>query len=647
MAKHTAPQNTVPKDTAQKNTAPKSRLRGWCGRFVRDLASNPVRYAALATAGLLQAWSLAWPWGGQALGWLQVLAQAAAVAALAAPDVSGGIADGAARFKAGFWRGWCFATVWLATTFWWLYVSMHLYGGLPSVLAALAVLLLAAFLALYYALACGVWLWARAGLGAAGQVLLWAVLWLLAELCRGVFFTGFPWGAIGYAHIDGALAGFAPWVGVYGIGALAAVFSGWLYVAGAALVQAMRQRTYAKAGQGEYGRRMVDGWRVVVSAPITAVLLIACVCSAGIWLKRGQIAAYAQAQSAPATRPALRVALLQGNIAQNEKFIPNGGVQTALQWYGEQLHGAQALPHGSQSGSQPSQTVNLQPEPKADSHADSQPDLIVLPETALPLPPAYLPEGYWDDLLHRFATGKQAALIGIPAGNRLAGFTNAIVGLVPGGAHAVGNAPLHDLSLPESAQPAYSYAKHHLVPFGEFVPTGFGWFVRMMRIPLGNLQRGTLVQPRLLLHGERIQPNICYEDLFGEELAASFSDPATAPTMLVNLSNIAWFGDTVAIDQHRHISRMRAIELARPMLRATNTGATAVISPTGQVLHELPRLQRGVLHASVRGVDGQTTFFAQWAAHWGLWPLWVLGAAVAMACCWQARKNSLQPQAQA
>ena len=126
MAKHTAPQNTVPKDTAQKNTAPKSRLRGWCGRFVRDLASNPVRYAALATAGLLQAWSLAWPWGGQALGWLQVLAQAAAVAALAAPDVSGGIADGAARFKAGFWRGWCFATVWLATTFWWLYVSMHL-----------------------------------------------------------------------------------------------------------------------------------------------------------------------------------------------------------------------------------------------------------------------------------------------------------------------------------------------------------------------------------------------------------------------------------------------------------------------------------------------------------------------------------------
>ena len=616
MAKHTAP----------KNTAQKSRLQGWCGWLVRDLASNPVRYLLLLAAGLLQAWSLAWPWGGQALGWLQVLALAAAVGVLAVPDASGGIADGAARFKAGFWRGWCFATVWLATTFWWLYVSMHLYGGLPSVLAALAVLLLAAFLAFYYALACGVWLWARAWLGAVGQVLLLAALWLLAELCRGVFFTGFPWGAIGYAHIDGALAGFAPWVGVYGIGAIAAAFSGLLYVAGAALVQAMHQSKYAKAGQGEYGRRMADGWRVTLSKPVLAVLAMVCVCGTGIWQKRGQIQAYELLQTASATRPALRVALLQGNIAQNEKFIPNGGVQTALQWYGEQLHGVQ---------------TDLQP----NLQNSLQPDLLVLPETALPLPPAYLPEGYWDDLLHRFASGRQAALIGIPAGHRQAGFTNAIVGLVPGGAHAVGNAPLHDLSLPESAQPAYSYAKQHLVPFGEFIPFGFTWFVRMMRIPLGNLQRGALVQPRLLLHGERIQPNICYEDLFGEELAASFADPVTAPTMLVNLSNIAWFGDTVAIDQHRHISRMRAIELERPMLRATNTGATAIISPTGQVLHELPRLQRGVLHANVQGVDGHITFFAQWAAHWGLWPLWVLGALLTIACCLLARKNSLQLQA--
>ncbi|MGY6298079.1 nitrilase-related carbon-nitrogen hydrolase, partial [Vibrio parahaemolyticus] len=78
-------------------------------------------------------------------------------------------------------------------------------------------------------------------------------------------------------------------------------------------------------------------------------------------------------------------------------------------------------------------------------------------------------------------------------------------------------------------------------------------------------------------------PNICYEDLFGEELAARFFDPAQAPTVLVNFSNIGWFGNTLAVDQHLQISRMRALELERPMVRATNTGATVIIDHRGVV----------------------------------------------------------------
>ena len=90
--------------------------------------------------------------------------------------------------------------------------------------------------------------------------------------------------------------------------------------------------------------------------------------------------------------------------------------------------------------------------------------------------------------------------------------------------------------------------------------------------------------------------------------------------MLVNVSNIAWFGDTVAIDQHRHISRLRALELGRPMVRATNTGATAFIDHRGRVVAELPRGQRGVLDATVEARTGITPY-AAWAARWGLWPL--------------------------
>ena len=119
-------------------------------------------------------------------------------------------------------------------------------------------------------------------------------------------------------------------------------------------------------------------------------------------------------------------------------------------------------------------------------------------------------------------------------------YTNSVLGFAPG-----------------QAQP-YRYDKAHLVPFGEFVPSMFRWFTNLMNIPLGDFRSGGLAQPSFEWQGQRLAPNICYEDLFGDEIGANFRDEARAPTMLLNVSNIAWFGDTVAIDQHRAISRMRS-----------------------------------------------------------------------------------------
>ena len=174
----------------------------------------------------------------------------------------------------------------------------------------------------------------------------------------------------------------------------------------------------------------------------------------------------------------------------------------------------------------------------------------------------------------------------------------------------------------------YRYSKQHLVPFGEFIPPTFRWFTDLMNIPLGDFARGDLVQPGWNWAGQRVAPNICYEDLFGEELAASFRDPATAPTVMVNLSNIGWFGDTVAIDQHLQISRLRALELGRPMLRARPTPAPRRPSTTrGVVTHRLPRLTRDRLEASVQGRTGLTPY-ATWASRWGQGPVWLLSLAV-------------------
>ena len=307
---------------------------------------------------------------------------------------------------------------------------------------------------------------------------------------------------------------------------------------------------------------------------------------AGPALGAALLAALAWAGPGEHTQPGrtLSVQLLQPNVAQDEKFAADR-MPATLQWVASRLLAAHA-------------------------------DLVVAPETAVPLLPAQLEDfapGYWAGLRARFAGGTQAALIGVPLGDYDRGYTNSVAGL----------------SAATAARPGddYRYDKHHLVPFGEFIPWGFRWFTELMRIPLGDFSRGAVAQPSFDLGGERAAPNICYEDLFGEELARRFADPAAAPTLFVNLSNIGWFGDTIAVAQHLGISRLRALEFQLPMIRATNTGATAVIDHQGRVTAQLPAFTEGVLDGRVQGRHGRTPF-ARWAAAAGLWLPFGLGALV-------------------
>jgi apolipoprotein N-acyltransferase len=492
-------------------------------------------------AGLAQAFSIAAPWNGHPQWWLQ----------LASLAVLAGILQRTDSWHRAAFSGWLFAVAWLAGTFWWMFISMHVYGGLAAPLAAIAVLALAAFLALYYALAAALFKAAR-GASAAMQSVAFGGAWLLAELMRATFFTGFPWGAGGYAHVDGPLAALAPFIGVYGICFVAALLSYWL-----AMLALSRMRIAARS------------WFLIGGA---IAVLAAC----------NAVTPHDEGSSGRK----LSVALLQGNIPQDEKFEEGTGVPLALDWYARQLRDARAA-------------------------------LVVTPETAVPLLPQQLPVGLLEPIKDHYTQGTQAALIGIPLGNSSVGYSNAVAGFAPG-------------------QPTYRYDKHHLVPFGEFIPPLFKWFVRMMNIPLGDFNRGALPQPPLAWQGERLAPNICYEDLFGEEIAANFTDASRAPTILVNMSNIGWFGDTVAIDQHLAISRMRAIEFHRPVIRATNTGATAIIDAGGQVMHLLPRLTRGVL---IGEVEGRTviTPYAAWLARLGLAPLWLVALAALVLATWAGR----------
>src|SRR5690606_30603186 len=139
---------------------------------------------------------------------------------------------------------------------------------------------------------------------------------------------------------------------------------------------------------------------------------------------------------------------------------------------------------------------------------------------------------------------------------------------------------------------------------------GFRWFVDMMQIPLGDFHRGTLGQPPMSIAGQQVAPNICYEDVFGEEIIQSVRPDVAGggASILVNVSNLAWFGDSWSMHQHLQISRMRSLETARPMLRATNTGMTAAIAPNGMVRAVLQPHVKGVLDVEVQGTSGLTPY---------------------------------------
>ncbi len=502
-------------------------LPGWAG----------VALAALA--GVAHALSFA----PIELWWLQILATGALVALLV--DESP---------RAAAWRGWAFGVGWLLAGLWWIYISLHVYGFLPAWLSAAAVVLLAALLSLYYALAA--WGWARMRRGRPlVDALLFAAVWLLAELARGQVFTGFPWIAGGYAHTSGALKAWAPYVGVYGIGAISA----WIAAAAALTIAAWQA-----------GRR-----HGLVAGPERTALALSPLLAALLALVLG----FALPQGFTKSTGLLSVTLLQTNIGEDVKFDP-GHIRATLAWHRDRFDAARG-------------------------------QLVVTPESSLPILPDQIPKDLWLDYEQPFSKPGHSALVGIFTGDEDHGYTNTLVGL--------------DIRHHMTDGSYYHYGKRHLLPFGEFAPPGFQWFIDLMKIPIGDQRSGVDKAP-FEVAGQRVRPLICYEDLFGEDFADGMVGPAAA-TVLVNSTNLAWFGKLMIQDQHLQFSRMRALEFQRGQVRATNTGATAVIDFHGDVTARLPPRIEGQLDAVVEGRSGDTPY-AVWVSKYRLWPLWGLALAV-------------------
>jgi apolipoprotein N-acyltransferase len=433
------------------------------------------------------------------------------------------------------WLGFAWGLGYFLAGVSWVYVSMHDVGGMPLPIAALATVALCALLALFPALA---------GFGFARlrdrqgwrDALLAASLWAVAEWLRGWVLSGFPWLSMGYSQTPPSpLAGFAPLLGVYGIGLIVALL----------------------AALPVFWRRL----------PVVASVIVAIVGSGQLlraieWTK-------------PAGPP-LTVSLLQGNIPQSLKWDP-ALLRLSLDTY-----------------------VNLAREHPA--------ALTVLPETALPLLLNDVPDG-----LLRQLTAHGPVIMGVPAQGS-DGFINAAVAI----------------AAPPSGPPQL-YAKSHLVPFGEYVPPGFNWFLDLMNMPMSDFSAGPSTQQPFVIAGQTIAPNICYEDLFGEEIRRALPDA----TLLVNLSNTAWFGHSLAQPQHLQIARMRAMESGRTMLRATNTGMTGMVRPDGSVAAVLPAFTAAALTVDAQGYVGLTPY-----GRWGNWPTVIFAFIILTAALIERRRDT-------
>lgn len=243
--------------------------------------------------------------------------------------------------------------------------------------------------------------------------------------------------------------------------------------------------------------------------------------------------------------------------------------------------------------------------------------VVVLPETALPAFLDQLPAGYLESLRgHARESGKEILIGSVErglAGDRIS-YWNSVVRIGAG-------------------EPV-PYRKRHLVPFGEFIPPGFGWILAVLKIPLTDFARGEASQPPLAAGGTTWAVAICYEDIFGEEVIAALPQAG----VLLNVSNDAWFGASLAAEQHLQFSQMRALETGRWMVRATNTGVTAAIDEKGLVVAKLAQFTRGELAASPVPRSGSTPF-----VRWGNLAAIVLASALVVLAGVSRRDRSSHP----
>lgn len=403
----------------------------------------------------------------------------------------------------------------------WVYISLHDYGGAPVFGAVLLTLAIICFWSLGPTLVA--YLTLKLFAKKPKNRVIWALpfSWIFIEYLRGYWFlNGFPWLQLAYSQLQTPLAGYVPLLGAYGAGFLLALTAA-VFVAG-----------YRK--QIRYQNM---------------ALFVLLVWGGGLALqsiewteKRGD---------------AIRVALIQGNVAQDQKWLPQNRLKTLTDY--QQL---------------------------TEQNWDA--DIVLWPESAIP--------AYWHQVHDNY-------LVPLAAKAKIHN-TDIVLGLP-----SLGKQNTHFNTVLALGETTGRYHKNHLLPFGEYLPLQplSGFILSLLNVQLGDFSSGGPDQDLLQAGGYRFATSICYEDAFPKAVLPTLPEAA----FLVNLTNDAWFGDSIEPHQHLQLAQMRALETGRYMLRVTNTGVTAIVAPDGSISNKIPSFQQRVLRGEIFPMGGMT-FYARW-----------------------------------
>lgn len=415
----------------------------------------------------------------------------------------------------------------------WVHISIDTFGGMPKAASLFLMMLLVSYLAIYPALFAGLLNKLSAKDSKTRYLIAAPALWLLTDLVRGWAFTGFPWLLLGYSQLNSPLSGLAPIGGVQMV-TLAIL----LCATSIAFTIVRRQPRY-------------------VLLPLT-ILMVSFGFKQVEWVTPDET-----------TRTSF--ALIQGNIAQEKKWLPSERWPTLMKF------------------------LDL-------SRANWNADIVIWPEAAVPALERELPSFLLN--VDKAARMNESALItGVVTQNPTGSYHNSVI--------ALGDTPSGEYNY--QTQPRYN--KYHLLPFGEFVP--FADLLRpiapFFNLPMSSFSRGEFVQNNIIAKGRHFVTALCYEIIFGEQVRQNITKQTN---FILTLSNDAWFGDSIGPHQHMEIARMRALETGKPVIRATNNGVTAITDYKGKMIAQIPQFETAVLRAEVTSSKGNTPFLTL-----GSWPI--------------------------